>query len=306
MSKKPDVTLAQLRYFIEAATHLSMTRAAEELFVAQSAVSSAIAQLEQQVGAQLFIRQRSRGLTLTPAGQQFLGDARALLLNLDEALDTARGIDNQVRGTIRIGCFVTLAPFILPAIVSRVRIAHPYVDIEVDELDADQARSALRSGRVEVLVGYDFGFGNDVRTTVLSDAPPHLILPAGHPLAASEQVFLRELSREPMILLDLPHSREYFLGILAAAGLHPEIRHRSMNYETVRAFVAHGHGFSILNQRPLHDLSYDGERVVARPIADDVPSLPVVLAALRSVRTTARARAVGDIAAQVVAETLRP
>src|SRR5262249_611173 len=49
MSKKPDVTLAQLRYFIEAATHLSMTRAAEELFVAQSAVSSAIAQLEQQV-----------------------------------------------------------------------------------------------------------------------------------------------------------------------------------------------------------------------------------------------------------------
>ena len=68
MSKKPDVTLAQLRYFIEAATHLSMTRAAEELFVAQSAVSSAIAQLEQQVGAQLFIRQRSRGLTLTPAG----------------------------------------------------------------------------------------------------------------------------------------------------------------------------------------------------------------------------------------------
>ncbi len=110
MSVKADVTLAQLRYFIEAATHLSMTRAAEEMFVAQSAVSSAIAALEQQVGAQLFIRQRSRGLVLTPAGQQFLGDARALLLNLDEALDTARGIDNQIRGTIRIGCFVTLAP----------------------------------------------------------------------------------------------------------------------------------------------------------------------------------------------------
>ena len=306
MSKKPDVTLAQLRYFIEAATHLSMTRAAEELFVAQSAVSSAIAQLEQQVGAQLFIRQRSRGLTLTPAGRQFLGDARALLLNLDEALDTARGIDNQVRGTIRIGCFVTLAPFVLPAIVSRVRAEHPYLDIEVDELDTDGARAALRSGRVELLIGYDFGFGNDIRTAVLSDAPPHVIVPADHPLAASQQVFLRELSREPMILLDLPHSREYFLGILAGAGLQPEIRHRSLNYETVRAFVAHGHGFSILNQRPQHDLSYDGERVAAFPIADSVPALPVVLAAMRSVRATARARAVGDIAAQVVAESLNP
>ncbi len=109
-----------------------------------------------------------------------------------------------------------------------------------------------------------------------------------------------------MILLDLPHSREYFLGILAGAGLQPEIRHRSLNYETVRAFVAHGHGFSILNQRPKHDLSYDGERVVALPIADSVPALPVVLAAMRSVRATARARAVSDIAAQVVADALNP
>lgn len=306
MAKRTDVTLSQLRYFIEAATQLSMTRAAEELFVAQSAVSTAIAQLEQQVGTQLFIRQRSRGLTLTPSGQQFLGDARAILLNLEEALDTARGIDNQVRGRIRIGCFVTLAPFLLPAIVSRVRAEHPHLDIEVDELDADESRAALRSGRVELLIGYDFGFGNDIRTTVLSDAPPHVILPAGHPLTVSDQVFLRELDREPMILLDLPHSRDYFLGILASAGLQVEIRHRSMNYETVRAFVAHGHGFSILNQHPMHDLSYDGEQVVARPIADDVPSLPVVLASMRTLRPTARARAVGDIAAIVTAETLQP
>ncbi|GAA2074744.1 LysR family transcriptional regulator [Pseudolysinimonas kribbensis] len=304
MARKPDVTLAQLRYFIEAANTLSMTAAAEQLFVAQSAVSSAISQLEKQMGAQLFVRQRSKGLALTAAGQQFLGDARALLLNLDEALDTARGIDNQVRGTIRIGCFVTLAPFVLPAIVARVRAAHPYLDIEVDEVDADEAREALRSGRVELLIGYDFALGNDIRRTVLAEAPPHVLIAAEHPLSAKKRVHLRELSREPMILLDLPHSRDYFLGILASVGLQPEIRHRTMNYETVRAFVAHGHGFSILNQRPRHDLSYDGERVVALRIADDVPALPIVLASMRSIRTTARARAVAEVASEVVAEAL--
>lgn len=304
MARKPDVTLAQLRYFIEAANTLSMTAAAEQLFVAQSAVSSAISQLEKQMGAQLFVRQRSKGLALTAAGQQFLGDARALLLNLDEALDTARGIDNQVRGTIRIGCFVTLAPFVLPAIVARVRAAHPYLDIEVDEVDADEAREALRSGRVELLIGYDFALGNDIRRTVLAEAPPHVLIAAEHPLSAKKRVHLRELSREPMILLDLPHSRDYFLGILASVGLQPEVRHRTMNYETVRAFVAHGHGFSILNQRPRHDLSYDGERVVALRIADDVPALPVVLASMRSIRTTARARAVAEVASEVVAEAL--
>ncbi|HEY1698533.1 MAG TPA: LysR family transcriptional regulator [Trebonia sp.] len=304
MGRKGDVTLTQLRYFIEAANMLSMTAAAEELLVAQSAVSSAISQLEKQIGAQLFIRQRSRGLSLTAAGQQFLGDARALLLSLDEAIDTARGIDNQVRGAIRIGCFVTLAPFVMPAIVSRARSAYPYIEIEVDEVDADGAREALRGGRVELLLGYDFGFGNDIRASVLADAPPHVLIAAGHPLSARPQIFLRELSREPMVLLDLPHSRDYFLAILASAGIAPEIRYRTMNYETVRAFVAHGHGFSILNQRPRHDLSYDGERVTALPISDDVPSLPVVLASMRSVRTTARARAVGEIAGQVVRELL--
>jgi DNA-binding transcriptional LysR family regulator len=305
MARKPDVTLTQLRYFIEASDRLSMTAAAEHLFVAQSAVSSAIAQLEQQIGAQLFVRQRSKGLALTAAGQQFLGDARALLLELDQALDAARGVDNQVRGTIRIGCFTTLAPFVLPAIVSRLRTAHPHLRIEVDEVDAEGARESLRSGRAELLIGYDFALGGDIRKTVLADVPPHVLLSAAHPLAPHGRVALRELSKDPMILLDLPHSRDYFLGILASVGLQPEVRYRTMNYETVRAFVAHGHGFSILNQRPRHDLSYDGEQVVALPIVDEVPSLPVVLAALASVRTTARAQAVARVAEEVVAEAVR-
>ena len=74
-----------------------------------------------------------------------------------------------MRGTIRIGCFVTLAPFILPAIVSRLRAVHPHLRIEVDEVDADGARDALRSGRVELLIGYDFALGGDIRRTVLAD-----------------------------------------------------------------------------------------------------------------------------------------
>lgn len=304
MARKPDVTLTQLRYFIEAANTLSMTVASEHLFVAQSAVSSAVSQLEQQIGAQLFVRQRSKGLALTAAGQQFLGDARVLLTNLDEALDTARGIDDQVRGFIRIGCFVTLAPFVLPAIVSRVREAHPHLRIEVDEVDAEGARESLRSGRAELLIGYDFALGNDIRRTVLADVPPHVLVSAEHRLAREPAVALRQLSKDPMVLLDLPHSRDYFLGILASVGLQPEIRFRTEHYETVRAFVAHGHGFSILNQRPQHDLSYDGERVVALPIVDDVPALPVVLASLASIRMTARARAVAEVAGEVVAEVV--
>ncbi|GAA4664229.1 LysR family transcriptional regulator [Frondihabitans cladoniiphilus] len=302
MTRRPEITLTQLRYFIEAAQCLSMTQAAAHLLVAQSAVSAAVAQLEAQVGAQLFIRQRSKGLVLTAAGQQLVGDARVLMANLDEALDAARGLDNQVRGTVRLACFVTLAPFILPAIVSRVQEEYPHLVVEVEELDSEGTRDALRTGRAELAVGYDFAFGDDIRKEVVGEAPAHIVLPVGHPLAARSRIPLRELARERMILLDLPHSREYFLAILAGVGVEPDIRHRSESYETVRSFVAQGHGFSILNQRPVSDTTYDGHTVVTRPIADEVPALSMVLATLKSVRTTARARAVGEIIRVVVAE----
>lgn len=305
MARKADVTLTQLRYFIEAATCLSMTLAAQQLLVAQSAVSAAVAQLETQVGAQLFIRQRSKGLALTPAGQQLLGDARALMANLDEALDAARGLDNQVRGTIRVACFVTMAPFVLADVLALIQEQHPHLDVHVLEVDADGAREALRSGQVEMVISYDFGYADDVRRETIALVPAHILLPAGHPLAARRRIPLRELAHERLILLDLPHSREYFLSLLATAGVEPVIRHRSHGYETVRSLVAKGHGYSILNMRPRHDMTYDGRSVVARAIADDVPALPLVIATLASMRMTARAQAVADAVRVVVGQFSR-
>ena len=290
--RRPDVTLAQLRYFLEAATTLSMTQAAANLLVAQSAVSAAVSQLERQVGAQLFVRRRSKGLTLTAAGQQLLAHTRVVLSGLDEALDAARGADDQVRGTVRVACFVTLAPFLLADLLGELHARHPDLDVEVVEVDADGAREALRDGRVELALCYDFGLGDDVRCDRVADVPPHVVLPAGHRLATRRRVRLRDLAGERFILLDLPRSREYFLGLHAAAGVEPLIRHRSQGYETVRALVASGLGYSVLNARPRHERTYGGSDVVVRPIADDVPALPFVVASLASYRPTARARAV--------------
>ncbi|WP_045741070.1 MULTISPECIES: LysR substrate-binding domain-containing protein [Actinoplanes] len=294
MARKADITLTQLRYFVEAATCLSMTQAAANLLVAQSAVSTAVAQLEGQVGAQLFIRMRSKGLAMTPAGQQLLGDARSVLGTLDEALDAARGMDEQVRGTIRIAFFVTLAPFLLAEMMALLAERHPHLEVDVVEVDAAEAREALRSGRAEMAVSYDFAYGDDMRREVVTTVTPHVVLPAGHALAGRSRVPLRELAGERLILLDLPYSREYFLNVMRGAGVEPVVRHRSRGYETVRSLVAKGYGYSILNQRPRHDATYDGRTVVTRPIADEVPGLPLVVATLRSVRATARVRAVAD------------
>ncbi len=130
-----DVTLTQLRYFVEAAAQLSMTGAAVRLNVAQSAVSAAIAQLERHVGTQFFIRQRSKGLVLTPAGELFVRDAQAILAQVEESIDHARGEHQSVAGRIRIACFSTLAPFLLPGVLTKLREDHPALETEVIETD---------------------------------------------------------------------------------------------------------------------------------------------------------------------------
>ncbi|MDT5241130.1 MAG: hypothetical protein QOD97_3328 [Mycobacterium sp.] len=301
MPRQPDVTLTQLRYFVKAATYGSMTKAADELRIAQSAVSAAVSQLEHQIGTQLFIRQRARGLVLTTAGEEMLRDTRALLEHLDEVLDSASGQAGQIRGRIRIACFVTLTPFILPRLISELGSNHPDLEVEVVETQADDVRAVLRNGTAEVALTYDLGLGPGIDTEVLHIARPYVALARDHPLAASAELDLADLAAEPMVLLDLPDSRDYFEKILVDAGVKPRIHYRSASYETVRGMVARGHGFSILNQEPAHHGTYDGGEVVAVPIRGDAPGLPIVIARAHIVRVTARARAIEEAARTIFA-----
>jgi DNA-binding transcriptional LysR family regulator len=296
MPRQPDVTLIQLRYFVKAASHLSMTKAADELHIAQSAVSAAVSQLEHQIGTQLFIRHRARGLVLTAAGEEMLRDTRALLDHMEEVLDSASGHVDQIRGRVRLACFVTLGPFVLPRLIAELGEQHPDLQVDVIETEAHAMRAALRNGSAEVALTYDLGLGAGIDAEVLGVAPPYVALAHDHPLADSGGVYLAELADEPMVLLDLPESRDYFETMLIEAGVTPQIRYRSASYETVRGLVARGHGYSILNQRPASEGTYDGGTVAAVPIKGDAPGLPIVLARSAAVRTTARARAVAAAA----------
>lgn len=262
--------------------------------VAQSAVSASIAQLERQLGSQLFIRRRSKGLVLTPEGERFLRDTQSVLSHLDETIDSARGDSSIFRGTVRLACFTTLTPFVIPKLLVGLGVDFPDLDVHVLEADTDTVKQALENGQAELAIGYDFGYGEDFDTRAIGYAEPYLTIPGDHRLAGSERVSLDELRDEDLVLLDIPQSREYFLGLLGSRGITPRVRYRSKSYETVRALVARGLGYSVLNQRPTSGETYDGGRVAAVAIDEDLPPLPIVLIRLKAVRLTARARAVAD------------
>ncbi|MFI1712417.1 LysR family transcriptional regulator [Streptomyces litmocidini] len=303
MTSPVGFTLVQLRYFLVAAERGSMTEAAVELHIAQSAVSTAVHNLEQDLRAQLFIRRRGRGLTLTPAGERLRQQAQDLLARAREVEREARGGGGALSGPVALGCFVTLAPHYLPALFDACARRHPGIELDVVEGESDQLVQALTAGRIDFALTYDLGLSAepDLRAETVARAPAYVVVPADHPLADRDGVELAELSGEPFVLLDLPHSRDYFRSLLAATGTAPDVRYRTRSYETVRSLVARGLGYSVLNQRPATSRTYGGGEVAELRLRDGGPPLEVKIASVADVTPTARARAVMDVLREVAA-----
>ncbi|GAA4838879.1 LysR family transcriptional regulator [Saccharopolyspora rosea] len=290
MPGEPQFTIVQLRYFAAAAELGSMTAAAKRLVVSQSAISTAVAHLERELGVQLLIRRHAQGLALTHAGERFLQELRGFLAHAGELADVARGLGESMVGEVSVGCFQTLGPFYLPRLLAEFGRQYPSVRVSVREGELVELQQALLSGACELALLYDLDLDENLDTELLTVVPPYVLLPADHRLSGADGVRLADLAGEPMVLLDLPHSREYFQALVLRTQVEPLIRYRTSNYETVRALVAAGHGYAILNQRPAADTTYDGGRVVTLPLLDESPPLPLVLARVRGVRLTARAR----------------
>ncbi|MDX1512274.1 MAG: LysR family transcriptional regulator [Gammaproteobacteria bacterium] len=282
-------TLKQLRYFVATAEHGNLTAAAQRLHVSQPSVSSAIAHLESVFDVQLFLRHKAKGVSLTPAGRRMAAEARGLLAHAADFAEHSGVLGGSLSGDVDVGCFVTFAPFYLPKLLLSFAASQPEIHVNVEEGSLDVLQDRLATGACELALLYRLGIRDDVETEVLTRLSPYVLLARTHPLAKRKALSLRDLASEPLILLDLPHSRDYFRGMFLRSGIEPRVMHRSLSFEMVRGLVANGHGYSILNLRPHADSSYDGAPVVCRPLKDDLASLSIVLASVRGARLTRRA-----------------
>ena len=288
-------TLRQLEYFVAVAEAGTVTGAALQVHLSQSAMSTALADLERAVGVPLLVRHHARGVTLTTAGEELLVAARELLRQADDLDSSARALGQGLTGRLMIGCFAVLAPYVVPPVVAAVDEELPGLELEPVEETLDALDRGLSDGRFELAVTYDLGLGDAIERTELFSIRPHALLPASHRLASADAVSLADLSDEPFVLLDLPHSRDYFVDALRAAGVEPHIRYRTRSAETARALVGRGLGWSLLNLRPTTNQSVEGRRVVPKELADPVSALTVVLATRRDARLTRRAAAVAAV-----------
>ncbi len=274
-------SLRVLRYAVETADAGSVTKAARRLHVSQPSISTALSQIESELGIQIFVRHLAKGVTLSAAGQRFINDARLLLNHANDFEQSVQSLGSTLRGEIVVGSFLTLATRFMPGLLSGFSSHHPGISIKLEEGDQQEIIDALISGRTEIALSYSFAVPDDIVGERLAELPPYVLLSASHRLAARRQVSLADLRGEPFILLDLPHSRDYFFGLFAASGIEPRIAFRSRSFELIRGLIGHGQGYSIHNAVPRTTIGYDGSRIAVVPLAGRLPPTYVTLLRLK-------------------------
>ena len=256
-----NLSLRQLRYVVAAADSGHVTDAAKRLNVSQPSISSAIAELEAEIGVPIFIRHHARGVTLTPVGERVVNEARLLLKHAQDFSQNAIELGDALKGEIAVGCFLTLAIRFMPGLLAGFAQKYPGITVRLQEGDQEEMISTMLAGRIELALAYSLAVPDEIDAQPLIDLPPYAIVSASHPLAKRKSVSLKELADEPFILLDLPYSRDYFFGLFRAVGLEPRIVFRSRSQELIRGLVAHGHGFAIQNAIPATTIAYDGNSI---------------------------------------------
>ena len=259
-------TLRQLEYLVAVADCGSVAMAAQRVNVSSPSISAAIAQLEAAYGVQLFIRRHAQGLALTEGGRVFTDAAREVLASASRLTDRAGEIAGVVAGALTVGCLVTFAQVILPGL--RRSFCDAFPAVEFGQIEGHQADlfDGLRRARLDVALTYDLDIPPDLEFQPLVPLAPYALFPVGHALAGRVTVSPADLAGFPMVLLDLPHSADYFLSFFSDAGLVPRIAERTRDLGVMRAMVANGFGYSIANIWLGSDLVPDGKRLAFVPL----------------------------------------
>lgn len=275
-------TLRQIEYFVAVGDAGSIAVAAGRLNVSAPSISTAISQLEDALGITLFVRQHAQGLSLTPGGRRLYKAARELLEGAGGLHAMAGEISDQIGGPISVGCLVTIAPYFLPELRKAFEEGYPSAAFRHEVAHQADLFRMIRGAEIDTAITYDLEIPKDIAFEPLADLRPYALFAPDHPLADRESVSLRTLAAHPLVLLDLPISRDYFQSLFHRVGLKPRIADRSAHLAMVRTMVANGFGYGLLNVPSANPNAPDGKPLVFRPISDPIDPLRVGLLTMRT------------------------
>jgi LysR family hydrogen peroxide-inducible transcriptional activator len=260
--------LSQLRYVMAIADTGNFTRAATRLNVAQPSLSQQIIKLERELGHKLFHRM-GRKAVLTEAGTVFLERARRILFEVEDATKELADHPSLER-RITVGAIPTLAPFMLPTLISRCRKRFPNLQVNIREDFKVTLVQEILDGQLDLALAALPVTDPSIQVEVLWKEPLILVVAKGHPLASKERVIGADLANETFILLgsssSLAAQVRRFCG---ENNFEPRIGSRCAQIATVKALVGIGAGISILPR--VARSARDGDSLVYISLADAEP-----------------------------------
>jgi molybdate transport repressor ModE-like protein len=265
----------QLQYFVAVAESGSISGAARQLSVSQSAVTEAVKELESDLAASLLER-TGRGVALTHKGQQFLRHAGRILAAVADARRTFAA-DDAPRGELFLGVSSLVAGYILADLLARFRRAYPSIAVAAVEDNGEYLEHLLVNGELDVavMVLSRSRQHDALESEILEESTYRLWLPDGHALAAAKSVSLADVAAEKHIVLAIDEIEEPADVFWRGHGLRPEIAFRTRSVEAVRSLVATGSGVAILPDLVYRPWSLEGDRIEARPTVEVLPPVRV-------------------------------
>lgn len=240
------MNLRDLKYLVALADHKHFGHAAAACFVSQPTLSTQIKKLEDELGVSL-VERAPRKVMLTPAGRDAAERARRIVAEVEQMKEAARRSQDPEAGTVRLGIFPTLGPYLLPHVVPRIRQRFPQLELLLVEEKSDVLLSRLREGKLDAGILALPLHDEQLHSEFLFEEPFLLAVPEAHPLAQRDALSLRELSEQQLLLLEDGHClREQALDVCRIAGANEKSEFRATSLETLRQMVAANVGITLL------------------------------------------------------------
>ena len=292
------MNLRDLKYLVALADHRHFGKAADASFVSQPTLSTQIRKLEDELGVAL-VERAPRKVMLTPVGREIVERARRIVAEVEQLGEVARRSRDPEAGTVRLGIFPTLGPYLLPHVVPRIRKRFPQLELLLVEEKSDVLLQRLREGTLDAALLALPLHDDQLHAEFLFEEPFLLAVPESHPLANHGPLALDDLSSQTLLLLEDGHClRDQALDVCRTAGAGENGGFRATSLETLRQMVAANVGVTLLPSLAVKPPVAQSDAIRLLPFRDPQPSRRIAMVWRRS-------SAMGDFLMQLASEFKR-
>ncbi len=266
-----------LQYFVKLAELKHFSKAADACFVSQPTLSTQIRKLEEELGVSL-VERAPRKIMLTPIGEDIAHRARHVLRDIEHIKDAARRSRDPQTGTIKLGIFPTLAPYLLPHVIPVIRQRYPELRIQLAEEKTDEILNMLDQGRLDAGLLALPVEEHGMEIEMLFEEPFVMAMPSSHPLSDKQSISLSDLEGTELLLLEEGHClRQHALAVCEMAGAHERVDFHATSMETLRQMVAANAGVTLMPVLSVKPPIASTENIALRPFNAPAPSRTIAL-----------------------------